>query len=189
MGAAACWALRTGWIDLLKLGGLEGPALAREAGQLIFRLASALAAVLLALGLIDYGLRYRRFELMLRTTPQEQREDRRVIEGDPATRSQRRRVARAMRRLGRRVDRGEFAAERFSRADSRSRRRAASPRVTVRTTAKGHQGMRLRRMAEINLTPQVDAPELARRLCRRPSAGAPLAAGLIAELTALWPSK
>ncbi len=72
-------------------GGLEGPALARAAGQVVLHLAWVLAAVLLVLGLVDYGLRYRRFESMLRTTPQEQREDRRVMEGDPATRAQRRR--------------------------------------------------------------------------------------------------
>ena len=91
---AAAWAIRSGWSDVLKLGDLETPALAHAAGQLALALAWTLAAVLLALGLVDYGLRYHRFESMLRTTTQEQREDRRVIEGDPATRSQRRRVAR-----------------------------------------------------------------------------------------------
>ena len=91
---AAAWAIRSGWSDVLKLGDLETPALAHAAGQLALALAWTLAAVLLVLGLVDYGLRYHRFESMLRTTTQEQREDRRVIEGDPATRSQRRRVAR-----------------------------------------------------------------------------------------------
>ena len=42
-------------------------------------------------------LRYRRFEAMLRTTPQEQREDQRVVEGDPAARAQRQHAARSMR--------------------------------------------------------------------------------------------
>lgn len=56
----------------------------RGAGQIVLQLAWVLTAVLLVLGLVDYGLRYRRFESMLRTTTQEQREDRRVIEGDPA---------------------------------------------------------------------------------------------------------
>ena len=64
--------------------------LAQAAGQIVLHLAWVLAAVLLVLGLVDYALRYRRFEAMLRTTPQEQREDQRVMEGDPATRAQRR---------------------------------------------------------------------------------------------------
>ena len=49
------------------------------------------------MGLVDYVLRYRRFETMLRTTASEQREDQRVMEGDPAARAQRRRAARSMR--------------------------------------------------------------------------------------------
>ena len=35
-------------------------------------------------GLFDYALRRRRFEMVLTTTPEQQREDRRVMEGDPA---------------------------------------------------------------------------------------------------------
>ena len=61
-------------------------------------------------------------------------------------------------------------------------------RVTVRTAVKGHAGMRLRRSAEASKIPQVDAPDLARRLARRPSSRSPLAAELIAELAAIWPT-
>ena len=56
-----------------------------------------LAGVLAVLGLADYGLCYCRFESMLRTTPEEQREDQRVLEGDVTARAQRRRIARAWR--------------------------------------------------------------------------------------------
>ena len=63
----------------------------------MLHLSAVLAAVLLVLGLVDYGLRYSRFEAMLRMTPQEQREDQRTMEGDVAVRAQRRRIARAWR--------------------------------------------------------------------------------------------
>ena len=85
--AALAWAIRTGWNDALRLGGLEAPALVQTAGRVLLRTVWAIAGVLLVLGLADYALRRRRFEAMLRTTPQEQREDRRVMEGDPAARS------------------------------------------------------------------------------------------------------
>jgi flagellar biosynthesis protein FlhB len=186
---AALWTIRTGWSDVLRLGDLEGPGLARGAGQAILRLAWVLAAILLALGLFDYGLRQRRFELMLRTTTAEQREDRRVIEGDPATRAQRRRVARALRSDSAEVFTG--ASLILSGTAGLTLILAGGPpprRVTVRSTAKGHQGMRLRRSAEAKNISQVDAPDLARRLARRPSSGSPLAAELIAELAAIWPT-
>ena len=54
-----------------------------------------LAALLVVFGMVDYARRYRRFELMLRTTPQQQREDRRLIEGDVVSRATRRQIARS----------------------------------------------------------------------------------------------
>ena len=59
--------------------------------------ARILALVMLVLGLADYGLRYLRFEAMLRTTAEEQREDQRMMEGDLPLRARRRRIARAWR--------------------------------------------------------------------------------------------
>ena len=97
MVAASAWALARAGLISCGRAVLEGPELAQAAGQIVLRVSWSLAGVLLALGLVDYVLRYRRFEAMLRTTPEEQREDQRVMEGDPAARAQRRRVARSMR--------------------------------------------------------------------------------------------
>ena len=186
---ACAWTIRAGWSEVLRLGGLEGPALARGAGQIVLQLAWVLAAVLLVLGLVDYGLRYRRFESMLRTTTQEQREDRRVIEGDPAARAQRRQIARAIaRRLARTVDRRQPDTKRCGRIDARSGGRSAA---AARHGSDRRQGTR-RNCAcadppRRHKIPQVDAPDLARRLARRPSSRSPLAAELIAELAAIWP--
>src|SRR5262245_46842001 len=91
--AALAWVIRAGWGEVLSLGSLEGAALVQEASRSVLRLAGVLGV----LGLADYGLCHWRFESMLRTTPEEQREDQRVLEGDVAARAQRRRIARAWR--------------------------------------------------------------------------------------------
>jgi flagellar biosynthesis protein FlhB len=184
----AAWTIRAGWIDILNLGGLGAPALVRGAGQVVLQLAWLLALVLLVLGLVDYVLRYRRFESMLRTTTQEQREDRRVIEGDPAARAQRRRIARTLRGDSAEVLTG--ASLILSGAAGLTLVLDGGPpprRVTVRTVVKGHAGMRLRRSAEAHKILQLDAPELARRLASRSWSRSPVATELIAELAAIWP--
>lgn len=186
--AASAWTIRAGWSDLLRQSGLEGPMLAQAAGQVVLRLAWVLAAVLLVMGLVDYALRYRRFEAMLRTTPQEQREDRRVMEGDPATRAQRRRVARIWR--GDSPDLLAGADLLLCSPGGLTLVLTGGPpprRVTVRAVVQGNVGLRLRRSADASQVPQVNAPDLARRLARRPAPGSPLAAELMAELASIWP--
>jgi flagellar biosynthesis protein FlhB len=59
--------------------------------------------------------------------------------------------------------------------------------VTVRAAVKGNAGLKLRRSAEASQVAQLDAPDIARRLARRPRAGSPIAAELIAELASIWP--
>ena len=148
-----------------------------------------LAGVLLTLGLVDYVLRYRRFEAMLRTTPEEQREDQRVMEGDPAARAQRRHAARSMRGDSPELLAG--AAFVLSGPAGLTLVIAGGPpprRVSVRTVAKGAAGLRLRRLAEANGIPRVDDAALAQRLARRPASGSAIAAELIAELAAIWPA-
>jgi flagellar biosynthetic protein FlhB len=95
LGSATAWAARAEWSDILRLSGLEDRALAYALGRKLLHAAVTLAAALLALGMVDFGLRYRRFEKSLRTTPQQHRDDQRVIEGDRTTRAQRRRLARS----------------------------------------------------------------------------------------------
>ena len=80
------WVLRGSWGDFLLQSHLEGPKLAQAAGHIVLRTSWMLGGALLTLGLFDYVLRHRRFESMLRTSAAEQREDQRVMEGDPAAR-------------------------------------------------------------------------------------------------------
>ncbi len=186
---ASAWTIRAAWYDILRWSGLDGPMLARAAGQAVLHLARVLTAVLVALGLVDYALRYRRFEAMLRSTPQEQREDQRVMEGDPATRAQQRRVARSWR--GDAPDLLAGASLLLCGPGGLTLVLAGGPpprRVTVRSVVQGNSGLRLRRAPEASQLPHVDAPDLARRLARRPAQGSPVAAELIAELAAIWPT-
>ena len=144
--AAAAWLLRAGWSDLLRQSSLDGPGLARAAGQIVLTVSWALAGVLLALGMVDFALRYRRFEMMLRTTPEEQREDQRVVEGDPAARAQRQRVARAMRGDSPEILAG--SALLLCGSGGLTLVIAGGPpprRVSVRSVAKGGTGLLLRR--------------------------------------------
>lgn len=187
--AVSIWVLRAGWVDFLRQGNLEGPKLAQAAGHIVLHVSRVLAGVLLTLGVFDYALRYRRFEAMLRTTPEEQREDQRVVEGDPAARAQRRRAARSMR--GDSAELLAGAAFVLAGPGGLTLIVAGGPpprRVSIRSVAKGGTGLTLRRKAEANGIPRVDDSSLAQRLARRPVSGSSLAAELIAELAGVWPS-
>jgi flagellar biosynthetic protein FlhB len=186
--SASAWMLRLGWDDLLRLCGLEGPALARAAGRLVLQQAGILAGVLLVLGGVDYGLRYFRYETMLRTTAQEQREDQRAMDGDLASRAQRRRVARA-----RRGDAPELLAGAslvLHGPDDLTVVLAGGPpprRVAVRAAVRGAAAVHLRRSAEAMKVPQVVAGDLTRHLAHPAAPGSPLPAVRLAELAAIWP--
>jgi flagellar biosynthesis protein FlhB len=187
--AVSAWAIRAGWSEILKLGGLAVPVLVHRAGQIVLGLAWVLATVLMFLGLIDFGLCYRRIESMLRTTPQEQREDQRVMEGAPAMRSQRRRVALAWRGDSPELLAGASLLLNGPAGLTLVLGGGPPPkRITVRTVVKGPAGMRLRRSAEAGKLAHIESPDLARRLARRPSGRSPIAAELIAELAAIWPN-
>jgi flagellar biosynthetic protein FlhB len=186
--AAMVWAIGSGWSNLLQLGGMEAPALAQAGGRIVLHVAQVLAVVLIILGLADYTLRWRRFEQMLRTTPSQQREDRRVMEGDPAARSQRRSLAKAWRTDSPEVLAGASLVLAGSRGLTLVLTGGPPPRkVTIRIIARGSSGLRLRRSAETNQVSMIDAPNLARRLASRPMAGSTLAAELLADLAAIWP--
>jgi flagellar biosynthetic protein FlhB len=187
--AASAWMIRAAWYDLVRQSGLEGPLLAHLAGRSLLRMGRVLAAVLLALGSIDYSLRYRRFEAMLRATPQQHREDQQVMEGDAAARAQRRRVARSWR--GDRAELLAGASLLLCGSGGLTLVLAGGPpprRVTVRSIVQGNAGLRLRRSSEASQITQVNALELARRLARRPAPGSAISTELIAALAAIWPA-
>jgi flagellar biosynthetic protein FlhB len=182
----AAWAVRSGWPDFRRLAGAEPQALARASGRALRQTALALAAATLALGLVDFALQRRRLEAMLRTTPEEHREDQRSMEGDPALRARRRRLAQAWRGSSTELLAGASLVLTGPAGLTLVLSGGPPPRrVSVRSVARGLSGDRLRRAAAS--LPQVEAPALALRLARRRAPALPLDAAEIRELSALWP--
>ena len=183
--AVAAWFVRADWLAFHRLALLDTPDLARAAGQSLGRLLLILSAATLALGVVDYWFQYRRFESMLSLTPDEQREDLRSTEGDPALRSRRRRLAQDWR--------GDPAEQLAGATLVLTGRSGLSvvlsggppPRLfSVRSVVHGPSGDRLRRAAGPSGIAVVSAPGLALLLSRRRTPSPEQ----LAELAALWPS-
>jgi len=190
IAGVAAWSIRAHLPAFARLGTLDAPALARAGGALLRGLALALGAATLALGLADFAWQFLRLEALLRTTPEQQREDQRSIEGDPALRARRQRVARSWRADPRRAlggatlvltGGGGLAVVLAGGPAARGSRVASS----VRLVARGPSVARVLREAGRSGVPRADAPELALRLARSP--GHALPPPLAAELAALWP--
>jgi flagellar biosynthetic protein FlhB len=191
--AVSLWLIRDQWTALQTLSEQELPDMAAAAGQSLFRASMVLGVVLLVLGATDYVLRYLRFEAMLRTTPEEQREDQRVMEGDLNLRSKRRRLARAWRGDAPELLAG--ASLMIAGTGGLTVVLAGGPpprRTTVRTLAQGSAGAQLRRLVDARRLPRIDAPELARRLALHAATEArssvPVPPELVRELATAWPA-
>jgi flagellar biosynthetic protein FlhB len=185
---AGIWTIRAVWGDLLRTAQLEIPDLARSAGSIMFQQAIVLAAVLAVLGLIDYFLRHRRFEAMLQTTPQQQREDQQLVEGDLSLRSRRRQIANARRGEAADILAGASLAL-FGDGGLVVIIAGGPPprKVHVRSALSGEPALRLRRaVAQAKLT-RVDAPALARRLGHKEFATRPIPPDLADKLAGIWP--
>jgi flagellar biosynthesis protein FlhB len=193
LAAVSVWAVRAEWSAIARLSSVETSALAGASAHLVFKPALVIGVVMLILGLTDYGLRYMRFESMLRTTPQEQREDHRVMEGDLSLRSQRRRLARAWRGDDSQLLAGASLVVRGAQGLTVVLAGGPPPRrVTVRNVAEGKSGLHLERAIVAARLPAVEAPGLADRLARRAAHRSRrpivIAADLLTDLTRIWPS-
>ncbi len=185
--AVLAGSIRAGWGEVAGLGTLDGPDLASGAARTILRLSAVLAGTLVALGLLDFGLAWWRFEGLLQTTAEEQREDRRTLEGDVSARAQRRRIARAWRGDSPELMAGASLALFGSGGLTLILSGGPPPRrVMVRASARTSAGLRLRKSAEAARLASVEEPALADRLARVP-ATAPIPPELIADLAAIWP--
>ncbi|WP_422928320.1 EscU/YscU/HrcU family type III secretion system export apparatus switch protein [Singulisphaera sp. PoT] len=186
--AVAAWAIRSGWLDYLRLADSDTQRLARAVGEAMRRLALYLAGSTLALGLVDFGLQHRRYEAMLQMTPEESREDQRSMEGDPALRARRRRLARSWRNDSAEILAG--ATLMLTGPSGLTLILAGGPpprRPSIRSALKGAAGLKLREAALQAKLPTVAAPDLAYRLATRPAPALPLSAEQVAELAAIWP--
>jgi flagellar biosynthesis protein FlhB len=184
--AVAAWVIRSSLGDLHRLGQLEPPALAKGAGAILRSTAFALALATLVLGLIDFSLQYRRFEAMLRMTSDEHREDLKSADGDPALRARRRNQARALRGDAPELFAGASLA--VIGASGLILILAGGPpprRITIRSSANGATGKRLRKSAETAKLPLLEAPALALALARLRTPIVP--PELMAALASEWP--
>lgn len=93
----AVWVFRSQSSVLAGLSMLDPVSLSRGVGAVLRGFLLRMSLVLLILGLVDLAWQHRRFADRLRATPEQDREDRRSAEGDPALRSRRRRVAEGWR--------------------------------------------------------------------------------------------
>jgi flagellar biosynthetic protein FlhB len=174
---------------LNRLGQLDAQHLARTCGVLIGRLAFALAIVILALGAIDYWLQFTQFEARLKATPQEQREDQRAEDGDPAQRARRRRLAQEWHQNPAALVSGATLIVSGWAGLSVALSGGPPPRrLWIRPAARGLIGLRVRALAQRSGVPCINAPELARKLARRPDSGRQLPSEWLSELAAVWPN-
>ena len=191
--AVAAWFVRANWDALPALGALGASDLARASGRMLARLALGLSAATLALGFVDLGLQLARFEARLMMTADEQREDLRSMEGDPALRSRRRRLADSWRHAADDILEGASVVLTspggLTVVLGGGPPAGEAPRpVSVRSVLDGRQGDRLRREADKAGLPSVSAPGLARKFARRRPQSLPPTPELLRELEPLWPT-
>lgn len=181
--------LRSRWGELARLGELEPTDLAVSVVGQVRSLMLAMALVMVALGAADFGFQYHRIEMMLRSTPEEHREDEKAVEGDPALRARRRKLAQA-----RRFDPSEavIGASVLLVGDAGlTMVLGGGPPgkrpILVRATARGGDAARLRQAAEKAGLSRLDSPLLARHLSR--GVAAPIPPDLADELAGIWPER
>jgi flagellar biosynthetic protein FlhB len=187
----AAWAIRMRVDSLTRLDGLEASAIARTWAEALRSLLVTMAAATLALGLVDYALRHRRVESMLRMTPEQSREDQKAMDGDPALRSRRRRLARAWHGDAPELLAGATLAVAGPKGLIVILVGGPPPKgVSVRSAADGATGARLRRAVESAPIPLVEQGDLARKLARLASKpNQKLTTDLNADLEAVWPAR
>lgn len=186
----AAWLIRSRLAAFDQLGQLETPLLARDGGRLLRDVAGTLALAVLALGLVDFLLAWWRFESYLRMTPDEQRDELRALDGDPALRARRRRVALSWRRDSSEILTG--ASLLVSAPGGLAVLIAGGPppnRITIRNVARGAAASLLRRDAERAGVPTVVSALVARHLALGPTSGASLPPHIVSELASVWPTR
>jgi flagellar biosynthetic protein FlhB len=198
------WALVRGFLLIAIAGGvlirdasayhslatLPLDTLADSAGGLVLRLLGAFALAVVVLGGLDFALQWRRHEDRLRQTPEQQRQDLIASEGNPAFRSQRRRLLRS----GNPQLLESLAGASWVLLGGKGLTLVIAggplPRpIQVRAVARGTLGASLQSIARATKLPAVAAPELAGRLAasREESPGRPLSPSDAASLAAIWP--
>jgi len=112
------------------------------------------------------------------------------MEGDPALRARRRRLARSWRGDTAEILAGATLMLTGPGGLTLILAGGPPPRcVSVRSALQGASGLKLREAGQAAKLPAVPAPDLARRLARRPAPALPLSPEHAAELAAIWPAE
>lgn len=91
-GLVTWWCVRTEMGAILSLATMDAAGLIKSAGDIFFSAALKVGLGLFAIGLLDYAYRRWNHESELRMTPQQLREEARMIEGEPQLSSRRRQI-------------------------------------------------------------------------------------------------
>jgi flagellar biosynthetic protein FlhB len=193
LSAVAWGGIRSQWGALQGLSLLDFPTAARAAMHVLLGPARVLAGVMVVVGLVDYGLRFARFEAMLRTTPDEHREDQKAVEGDPRLRASRRRLAQSWRDGTKELLTGATLILHGDAGLTVVLSGGPPPgRIGVRAAAQGKAGYSLRRAATQAGLPAREASQLALRLASRPNTASTRSAIidplLMSQLRSVWPA-
>lgn len=153
-----------------------------SAFDVVWHVAIALAAAALILGLADYALQVWRVETRLRQSPEEFREDQKAVDGDPAVKARRLRLARTWRVDSVHAIVGASAII-TGNGDLTVVLAGIPPsQVTIRAVATGAAGRRLSAAARRSGVASVHEPALARKLARRPPHPVPLPQSMLKAL-------
>jgi flagellar biosynthetic protein FlhB len=186
VGALSLWTHR--W-EIAELGPLGPSTLAASALALVRSAFLELGVALLALGTLDLMAQRQRIEVLLRTTPEQHREELKAVDGDPALRARRRRMAQS--RKFDPIEAVTGASLLVVGPQGLTLVLGGGPppgrRILVRAIAQGADGQRLRRAAEQMGLMQLRSARVAQHLARRDRA--PLPPELATELAAVWPPR
>ena len=184
----AAWAIRSEWTTLATLGSRDKIQLASASAAALRRLAFALGFATLVLGLIDYLLARRRIETALQTTAEETREEAKSIDGDPAIRARRMRLAKSWR-----TDPGELLTGAIVVLSGPAGLAVVlggegpPGKVIVRASARGGSGAILKKSAKRAGLKVVEAAKLASHFASAAARTQALPDSLRNELAEIWP--
>ena len=185
----AAWAIRGEWDSLIRLSQQESAAIASIASAILRRMLFAMGIATLALGAVDYLLARGRIEAMLRTTPEESREDAKAVDGDPAVRARRLSLAKSWK-----ADPGEVLKGAILIVTGPSGLAVVlggegpPGKVTVRAASRGASGAILKKSAKNAGLAVVESPALANHFASPSARTQALPEVLGRALAEAWPS-
>lgn len=190
VAAMAVWVLRGRVVEIITLGQSSVSSSAVQAWDIAIRLALAIAAALLVLGVIDYLFQRWRYEQSLRMSRQELKEELRREEGDPLMRGRIRKMQReaARKRMMQEVPRATVVITnptRLAIALRYERGTMAAPRVIAKGA--GFVALNIIELARRHGVPVVERKEVAQALFKAVQIGQDIPAALyyaVAEVLA-----